>query len=215
MKYAAAAEPTFMSLVGEVLAGDPRSALIAVGPDLATPEWLPLRNQFGARVIVGGVRTDTAPLLEAADIYLDSFPFASPTALLETALYGVPVVCFRPPGAGAMAFDDAAVEPAWFGTADEWVRGVRALLDDEESRERLGAELAQRVGSAHFEEPWRLGLEGVYRLARPTPIEVTGLPDLLVTPFDCALQRFQEASRMSRPLESLLAVHGLLDWRLA
>jgi hypothetical protein len=215
MKYAAVAEPTFMSLVGEVLAGDPRSALIAVGPDLETPEWLALRNQFGARVIVGGVRTDAAPLLEAADIYLDSFPFASPTALLETSLYGVPAVCFRPPGAGALAFDDAAAEPAWFGTADEWVAGVRTLLDDEGTRERLGAELAQRVGAAHFEEPWRHGLEQVYELARRAPIEVTGPLDPLVTPFDCALQRFHEASRASRPLASLLAVHGLLDWRLA
>ena len=215
LKYATADEPTFMSLVGEVLAGDPRSVLVAVGPDLETPGWLPLQSKFGERVIVGGIRTDTAPLLEAADIYLDSFPFASATALLETSLYGVPVVCFRPPGIGAMAFDDAAVEPAWFGTADEWAGGVRSLLDDEESRERLGAELAQRVGAAHFEEPWRHELERVYELARRAPIEVTGPLDPLVTPYDCALQRFHEASRASRPLESLLAVHGLLDWRLA
>jgi hypothetical protein len=36
-----------------------------------------------------------------------------------------------------------------------------------------------------------------------------------VTPFDVALERFQEANHFSRPLETLLAEHHLLDSALA
>lgn len=215
MKYALTSTPTFVALVGEVLARAPQAMLIGVGPDLGTPGWRALVESFPGRVIAHGPRTDTALLLEAADIYLDSFPFASITSLLEASLYGTPVICFRGRESGAMAADDAVVELPCFDTADDWIDAVGALVGDRDRRERLGTELAERVGAAHFAPPWRARLDGVYPLTRRAPVMPSSPDGPHVTPFDVALERFQEANHFSRPLETLLAEHHLLDSALA
>jgi hypothetical protein len=211
IKYAPVGEPTFAALVREVLANAPQAMLIGVGPDLRTPGWRSLAESYPGRVTAYGPRTDTALLLEAADVYLDSLPFASITSLLEASLYGTPVVCFRGRDSGAMAADDAAVELPCFETADDWIDAVGALVRDIDRRQRLGTELAEQVGAAHFASSWSPRLDGVYPLTRRAPIVPSSPDGPLVTPFDVALQCFQEANRLSRPLETLLAAHHLLD----
>src|SRR5690606_12343399 len=48
------------------------------------------------RIIALGERIDTAAYYQAADIYVDSFPFGSTTSLLEAGSCGVPLVGLFP-----------------------------------------------------------------------------------------------------------------------
>ena len=47
------------------------------------------------RVLVPGAQPDPSVHLDAADIYLDSFPFSSITSMLEAATRDVPIVASR------------------------------------------------------------------------------------------------------------------------
>jgi regulator of replication initiation timing len=210
-KYAAIGEPTFVGLARQTLMRESATVLMGVGPDLETPGWKELAEDFPGRVIASGATADTALILQAADLYLDSLPFASLTSLLEASLYGVPVVCFRGHGLGAMAADDAVVELPSFDTSESWLSAVSALVRDARERERLGAELALRVGAGHFAGPWRARLEQVYASTLHAARALPSVVEPTVTPFDVALQRFDEASGQSGPAEAVLGAHDLLD----
>ena len=54
-----------------------------------------LARDMPARVLVPGAQPDPSVYLDAADIYLDSFPFASITSMLEAATRDVPIMTSR------------------------------------------------------------------------------------------------------------------------
>ncbi len=72
------------------------------------------RRRPGGACRALGRRLDTPLLFEAADVYLDSFPFTSPTALLEAGSYGLPLVAYLSPQGRC-------------GSAVPWCAGPRRL----------------------------------------------------------------------------------------
>ena len=81
-----------------MLSAVPDAYLLAVGPSESEAAWAALIERFGERVRVIGPTAETSLLLDATDLYLDSFPFGSPTSLFEAALHEIMPFSFREPG---------------------------------------------------------------------------------------------------------------------
>jgi hypothetical protein len=113
---------------------------------------------------------DPSPYWAAADVYLESFPFGSQTALLEAAVCGVPVVpAFDPIFPLLVAHDDAVADllpnPR---TEEEYLRRVDSLIQRPRDRAQLGAELRSRLISDHGGEGWMGRLAAVYETTSKT-----------------------------------------------
>jgi hypothetical protein len=135
---------TLTALVGAV----PRAVVLVVGPPDADG-WAETRVASGGRVRAVGPRVDLSDCYAAADVYLDSFPLSSETAVREAALAGLPVVSYAPvAGAAAAAVDlpgpaDSLLVRAQdaAGLAD----AVRGLVESSERRQARGAALRDAV----------------------------------------------------------------------
>lgn len=86
--------PRFTDLLTAVLDAVPELIFCAVGPEASEEPWPGLRRRYGNRILVTGPVQDPHPYLDAADLYLDTFPFSSTTSLLEASASALAVVTF-------------------------------------------------------------------------------------------------------------------------
>jgi glycosyltransferase involved in cell wall biosynthesis len=84
--------PRFSTLVETALESVPDMVFCAVGPTHRDEPWAELRERYGDRIIVTGPVQDPQPFLDAADIYIDTFPFSSTTSLLEASASALAVI---------------------------------------------------------------------------------------------------------------------------
>ena len=114
----------------------------------------------------------------AADIYLESFPFGSQTALLEAALAGLPTVMAVKSDSPLVAAHDFAlggiISPP--DSIEASVAMVGFLAQSRSRRESLGAQLERAVAEWHTGDSWLDRLHGLYvqlrgikRSKRPSP----------------------------------------------
>jgi hypothetical protein len=90
---------SFADALLPVLLDDARVHLAAIGPG-GVVDWSAAQAQAPGRILALPESPETKTWFEAADIYVDSFPFCSNTSLLEAGLHGLPLVARRPFGAG-------------------------------------------------------------------------------------------------------------------
>lgn len=94
-KYSSVIEgdPHFISVLVPTLEKHPSAILRAIGPE---PEgvWAQAAQATSGRLRALGVMNDPSLWLQAADIYLDSFPHQSITSRLEAAQLGTPVLSY-------------------------------------------------------------------------------------------------------------------------
>jgi glycosyltransferase involved in cell wall biosynthesis len=95
-KYGSVGGPVFLDLLVPVLQANPDVVLVAAGPS-PVGRWASAGAEAGVqgRIRALGRLPDVRGLHEAADLYVDSFPFSSLTSMLEAASYGTPVVTYR------------------------------------------------------------------------------------------------------------------------
>ena len=164
--------------------------VIVVGPD-ADARWRAAEEASGGRVRAVGRKADLSLFHQAADLYVDSFPFGSSTSLLEAGLYGVPVLSLNPaPGAEVMAFDSPDLSTdlsVMYCSPEAYCARLHRLLDDTPERDRLGEATAARIAATHTGGAWQRRLETLYTRAlnapRPTfqtPLKATTTADLLL-----------------------------------
>jgi hypothetical protein len=217
-------ELNFVSAVLPVLKKHPRAILLAVGP-AAEGQWRSDGDQAYARIKAHGRRSETAVFYQAADIYLDSFPFASTTSTLEAGLYGVPLVAFCPElnGAPLMYSDCPGTMSTMTRTADvECYRSaIATLIENPASRELLGDATRRGIIECHAERGWLNSLENLYtRAAAVRNVsagcfrkEIANTEDIL----DKHLASLHDHAWMVRGLDDIVRTHaGLLpmDQRL-
>ncbi|WP_139315159.1 glycosyltransferase [Mongoliimonas terrestris] len=162
------AHACFFTLHRPLFDADPDVHMLLVGPAADDPVLADRLRPFGGRMRALGVQVDLAPYMAAADLYVDSTPFASQTSMLEAAMRRLPVLSWRPyPVASlsaVMGSDDVALstEDITFNDPDAYRAAVLRLLRNETAATALGARLAAAIPAHHAGEGWRRALADAY-----------------------------------------------------
>jgi hypothetical protein len=166
VKYSPISGPGFPEVLERILARHPQAVVIALGPQ-STGQWELAAQRTGGRLRALGQRSDTALFYQAADIYLDSFPFSSNTSLLEAGGYGVPLVSYFPYssdsdviGPGSPGLDDSLIRATDF---EEYEGALARLIGSQDARIMIGEYTRDRIRRLHSGDEWRAQLDRVYQ----------------------------------------------------
>lgn len=147
--------------------------LIAIGSGPKHPVFGVLSDRHPGKVMAMGNIPAPDIYRAAADIYLDSYPFCSPTSMLESAARGTPIVAYQP------NYDDLEIlysECPWLSrelyTAENpksFIALVEALASDGRLRQTV-FESHQSGMASHLPEGWRFAIKRhLSRSTRRTP----------------------------------------------
>lgn len=170
-----------------------QAELLVVGPN-DSEDWSAAIEQTQGRIKVLGQTEDTAVFYQAADIYVDSFPFVSITSLLEAGSYGVPLVSrlFHSNACEIFGADMPGLTGNLIRVRElkEYTKVLSHLVEDEEFRLSLGDATRRKIEDTHMGSNWLRSLENLYMRAATLPkITVTSAsieqmsfdePDLLL-----------------------------------
>jgi hypothetical protein len=116
---------------------------------------------------------DTKVYFEAADIYVDSFPFVSSTSMMEAAGLGAPLVSrfYGPKEARIFAINHPGIDAPTLHGADEaeYVAHLDRLIGDPELRAKMGEEARKAVLHYHTPPSWLDFIEQAYKRAVELP----------------------------------------------
>lgn len=163
----------FVETLLPALNADRNLHLVVVGPG-KVPAW----QESVAKLAPGRIRLvaetrDTGPYLDAADIYLDSFPFVSITSLFEAGLHGLPLVTRSAfgPDCKVMEADSPGLDGVLIHTKSpgELCTTLLNLAADRNAREALGDQTRAEIMELNVGENWRRELHKVYRAAWRLP----------------------------------------------
>ncbi len=127
----------------------------------------------GGRIKAIPETPDTKIYYEAADIYVDSFPFVSSTSLMEAAGLGTPLVSrfYGSKAARIFAINHPGIDkPTLHGwTEAEYVANLERLITDPALREAKAKEARESVLYYHTPPSWNQFIERAYKLAEELP----------------------------------------------
>lgn len=177
-KYRPCGPHDFVATAWKILDRQPRAHLYVVGESPAGIAPY-LRCGLHERLHFIGEMEDPSLYRAAADIYLESFPFGSQTALLEAALAGLPVVPAFAPLFPLLVANDDAIQDLIENPHDEkeYIERIELLVHQNDRRAELGGMLRKRLLVDHVGEGWLARLAAMYQEAdllvhspRPIPI---------------------------------------------
>jgi len=177
LKYRPCGAYDFVATANRVLERHPRAVLLVVGE---TAEGIRphLREPLHPRLLFEGTVEDPSPHRAAADVYVESFPFGSQTALLEAAMAQLPVVPAYAPLFPLLVANDDALVPVLPNPPDE--AAFRARIDELVTtpglRASTGAELRERLLVDHVGDGWLERLRAVYEEVARLPHAPTTIP---------------------------------------
>jgi hypothetical protein len=147
-------------------------SLIVVG-GAEQPDWAPYLEKFGDRLQSLAATPDPRIYYEAADIYVDSYPFVSSTSMMEASGYGVPAVSIftHPDDVRITAINHfALVGNTWQARSfGEYRAMLEKLIADPRLREEMGRKACEAVAAAHNPPGWNTWMEAVYARAVELP----------------------------------------------
>lgn len=163
VKYRPSGSHDFFATARQILDRNPGSRLFLVGETAAGIAPY-LREPIHERLQMAGPVEDPSVYRAAADVYLESFPFGSQTALLEACLSGLASVpAYAPLFPLLVANDDDVIEflpnPR---SEQEYVARVGELIDNPHERAQLGEKLRDRLLGTHVGPHWTSRLHRVY-----------------------------------------------------
>jgi glycosyltransferase involved in cell wall biosynthesis len=171
-KYRSLNGVSFADMHAEVLARHPEAQLVVVGsgdPD----DWQAAKARTGGRITGLPEQPDPSAYFEAADIYVDSYPFVSSTSMMEAGSYGTPLLTlFTAPhearifGINHVGLVGTALQAA---SRDEYDAILERLIVDADFRAEAGEAARAAIEDRHTPPGWRTDLEAAYALARELP----------------------------------------------
>lgn len=171
-KYRNVGPVTYADRHVDLLAAHPQARLIVVGPG-ARDDWERARAATGGRITPHAELSDPRVFFEAADIYVDSYPFVSSTSMLEAAAYGLPLVTRfeAPEAAEIVAINHPGLDVTARVAHDQaaYEAQLTALITDPSARAAAGAETSAAIARLYAPSAWLAGLDAVYAQARALP----------------------------------------------
>ncbi len=219
-KYSHTLGEHFAEILLKVLQEHQNVVLLVIGPE-EHGEWAVSCKKAGGRLKVLGKRQDIDLFYEAADIYLDSFPFSSLTSILEAGSFGTPVVTYRlhPDTAAILCADDPALSALLIRACnvDDYRLQISRLIENDELRVSLGESTKESIVACHGEGGWNRYLEALYHRQQPQ-IRKLASSDFQthrgVTELDLRLAQVFATAGLSRNLEQVFRYHvGLFPFR--
>lgn len=172
LKFRPIDDISFADRLAPVLQANPDAWFIAVGPG-GEVDWSAAEAKVPGRIQAVRQTPDTAVYLEAADIYVDSFPFASITSLFEAGLNGLPLVTRNPFGEGCevIGADSPGLDPVILRARDiEDFQGILTrLIRDDRLRTEIGERTKKEIEAVNTGEGWNRELIRTYRQVFSTP----------------------------------------------
>jgi hypothetical protein len=172
MKYRSVDGRSFADAHVDLLRRHPNALLWVLGA--GNPgDWTAAIEQTAGRIRPMPESPATKLYFEAADIYVDSFPFVSSTSMMEAASLGTPLVSrfYGPKEARIFAINHPGIDaPTLHGATEaEYVGHLDALLRDADLRARKGEEARLSVLRHHTPPGWLDFVENAYALAMQLP----------------------------------------------
>jgi glycosyltransferase involved in cell wall biosynthesis len=176
-----ARRPKYRSLNGvsfadrhvKLLEKHPQTQLVVVGS--GEPEdWQGAKARVNGRIIGLPEQPDPRRYFEAADIYVDSYPFVSSTSMMEAGGYGLPLVTIFTLSDEARIFGINHV--GLVGTSlvaktfDEYGALLERLIVDPVLREQNGEAVRRAVEEFHVPSGWHPHLEAAFKHAMDLPV---------------------------------------------
>jgi hypothetical protein len=178
-KYEPIQPPGLLELITPVFQADPAAVLLAAGP-APTGQWAAAAAATDGRIRALGRLPDVTELHQAADGYLDSFPFASLTSMIESGSFGNPLLTYRghPADCGVLGADTRGLDEYLLRPSDpaELVTDLTRMLQDPDWRALRGEQTRAAIAASHLGAGWRAGVEEVYALAYRLPVQPTPGP---------------------------------------
>lgn len=164
LKYRPCGPYDFVATANKILNHQPCAHLYVVGESVAGIAPY-LRCAIHDRLHFVGSVEEPSLYRTAADVYLESFPFGSQTALLEAALSGLPVVPAYAPLCPMLVANDDAVSDILLNPHNGWEYVKRAELLIQQPKERImqGKMLRERLLMDHVGEGWLNRLAAIYQ----------------------------------------------------
>ena len=154
------------------LRAEPNAVLVVLGAG-RRPDWQSAVDAVGGRILSFPETPDTRDFYDAADIYVDSYPFVSTTSMMEAALRGVPVVSRNPysPHSAILACDVPGLDPVMIRAtmATDYTAALMRLSQDGVERAKLGDMTRRSMLAVHSGPAWREALHEIYRFADSIP----------------------------------------------
>jgi hypothetical protein len=152
----------FLEIWEEIIKAVPEAVVLAVGFD-GDQRWKDASARVGNRIRTLGAmpHSQLLKVQDAADLYVEAFPFGTTTSLLEAGLKGIPVglaPAQAPPpyGTDGIALDDILQRPA---TVAEYQATMRDLCRSADGRAALGSKVRDSILRHHSGAGWREHLE--------------------------------------------------------
>ena len=155
-----------------VLLRNPRLHLVAVGPG-NTVDWSAANRQAPGQIHKFAEHPKVSTFFEAADIYLDSFPFVSITSMFEAGLHGLPVVSRSAfgPTCAVLSADSPGLDGCIIKARglEELHNRLECLATDGALRRRVGALTRNHIQSVNMGPKWQANLNSIYEKALLLP----------------------------------------------
>lgn len=193
LKYRPSATHDFFRVVRTILEREERAHLYAVGINEQEAVAWGLEWKH-PRIHLCGAVADWSEYRASADVYLESMPFGSATALMEAAFGGLPAVLpFDPPSdlfVTNHGFEAVLANPV---DADGYVEKVLSLLHDSASAFGLGNKLIEHIRLHHWGDGWRRKVVELYGVTDTLRHEPRCIPTTVCAeePLDMALAEWQ------------------------
>lgn len=168
LKYNTLDGVTFTAPHVELLKRHPKAQMIVLGAG-ERPDWAADKAAVDGRIRSLPPTPETRAYFEAADIYVDSFPFVSSTSMMEAAGLGVPLVSrfYGADDARIFAINHPGIDKPTLHAANEadYVAHLDRLIADPALRAAKAEEARLSVLAHHTAPGWLGFLEKAYGLA--------------------------------------------------
>jgi glycosyltransferase involved in cell wall biosynthesis len=150
----------------------PQAQLIVVGSGEAD-DWQAAKKRVNGRITGLPEQPDPRLYFEAADVYVDSYPFVSSTSMMEAAGYGLPLVTIftLPEQASIFGINHVGLVGTSLvaKTREEYDALLERLVTDTDFREQKGEAARQAIERFHAPSGWRSHLEAAFECAMDLP----------------------------------------------